>query len=104
MLTVVLILSIVIACRCKDPCEHNGKIYKHGEKWIKGGFVKQCEESTKYGLERRAEAVACLTKYYQEIPVDQQLTVRGIEYSCIRDEDGVVRLKQSITLDKKDDE
>ncbi|RCN30325.1 hypothetical protein ANCCAN_23903 [Ancylostoma caninum] len=101
MRALVLTLIVIFACNCDDdespkcPTRKGGRM-DLGQRWIDEGFVRECvtfENGTSIGV--RSAIVACLSNYYQEIPVDTEMTFRGKTYKCDKDpETGGVQLTQ----------
>ncbi|EYC35802.1 hypothetical protein Y032_0980g3276 [Ancylostoma ceylanicum] len=90
MRAVVLFLIIIIALKCDDDdddaptCTNaKGEKVENGTKWIDRGYVKQCihiENEKQSGT--ATIIVACLSRYYQEIPINTEMTVRGKKFKC----------------------
>ncbi|KAK6739016.1 hypothetical protein RB195_020850 [Necator americanus] len=92
MRALIFILSITALCRC--DCEDRGRIYSNEDMWIDGSFIKKCtsaEDDTMSGW--KIEIVFCLTKFYQEVPVDGTREFGNRRYTCERQSNGAVKMK-----------
>ncbi|KAL6735676.1 hypothetical protein Aduo_006092 [Ancylostoma duodenale] len=92
MRAVVLILIFILASNCDDdespkcPNPKTGGLMDLGQRWIHDGFIRECvtfENGTAKGV--KAAIVACLSNYYQEIPINTEMTIRGKTYKCNKD-------------------
>ncbi|EYC44869.1 hypothetical protein Y032_0447g1627 [Ancylostoma ceylanicum] len=90
MRAALVLLATAAASLC---CEDNGVLFKDGQTWISGPFLKKCKQRTyTVSIGWQIEILACFTQDGAQIPTGESRTIGNTIYTCDKRQGGQVSL------------
>ncbi|KHJ90035.1 hypothetical protein OESDEN_10126 [Oesophagostomum dentatum] len=92
----VFVTVIAVASSCVE----NGKVFRDGDVWSTGQFLKKCiERTSNMHMYTEVKIIACLTPSNEVIKVGEEQRFGNTNYRCIGNSDGSVKLhSRTITV------